>query len=109
MLLTLNQTNPTEFNKLYDDFTKIYTGDMYGSLTTSMTKIINSFDKTQSFRINMLMLHTKALKYITNNVKTNVSWEKTTYKDFTAYYKIRLSQLKTAYPTMALYPQFNNV
>ena len=32
MLLTLNQTNPTDFNKLYDDFEKIYTGDMYGSL-----------------------------------------------------------------------------
>jgi len=109
MLLPLNQTNPTEFNKLYDDFEKIYTGEMYRSLTTNMTEIIDSFDKTQSFRINMLMLHTKALAYITKNVKTNVSWEKTTYKDFTAYYKSRLLQLKTAYPTMSLYPQFNNV
>jgi hypothetical protein len=104
VLLTLNQTNPTEFNKLYDDFEKIYTGDMY--ISKNITELFNT---TQSFRINMLMLHTRALIYITNNVKTKVSWENTIYKDFKAYYKIRLSQLKTAYPTMTIYPQFNNV
>jgi hypothetical protein len=89
MLSNLNKANPTEFNKLYDDFTKIYTGEIYESLTKiKMEKIMESFDKTKSFRINMLMLYTKALVYITQNTQSAVQWGKTNYKDFTTYYKI---------------------
>lgn len=106
LLIQKKDTGQKEFDKLYDDFNKIYTGEMYLDLIKG-TILENKIDKTQSFRINLLTLCTKALKYIVTTVKTRIKWEATIYENYTEYYTARLKSLKTAYPTMSIFPTFD--
>ena len=79
LLIKKKDTGQKEFDNLYDDFNKIYTGEMYSDLIKG-TILENKIDKTQSFRINLLTLCTKALKYIVTQVKQRINWDKTHMK-----------------------------
>lgn len=107
LLINKKDTGQTEFDRLYDDFSKIYSGEIYKNLTKD-TILENKFDKTQSFRLNLLRLYTKTLKFIKTTVTSKIPWEKTEYNNHNEYYIERLNRLKTAYPTMLIYPTFNN-